>query len=110
MKSQFIFIVLLFCSCTNNKFYGHIYDYDTERPIKNVNIIINGNSTQTDSSGYFSMKVKSNSPCTIFLQRAGYASKKIYRKPDSLGEFSKKSLNKNSIYLINKESEFSNKN
>jgi hypothetical protein len=75
-----------------------------------VNIIINGNSTQTDSTGYFSINVKSNSPCIIFLERGGYASKKIYRKPDSLGEFSKRSLNKNSIYLINKESEFSNEN
>ncbi|TDO72830.1 hypothetical protein EV143_107136 [Flavobacterium chryseum] len=108
MKSQLIFVILLFCSCTNNRFYGRVYDFDTERPIKNVNINISGDVTQTDSTGYFSMKVKSNLPCTIFLQKAGYASKKICRKPDSLGEFSKKSLRNNSIYLIKKESEFSN--
>lgn len=109
MKSQFIFIILLLCSCTNNRFYARVYDYDTDRPIKNVNININGDTTQTDSTGYFSMKVKSNFPCTIFLQRKGYASKKIFRKPDSLGQFSKKNLENNSIYLFNKESEFSNK-
>ncbi|KUJ60523.1 hypothetical protein AR687_17270 [Flavobacteriaceae bacterium CRH] len=108
MKSQLIFIIILFCSCTNNKFYGYVYDYDTERPIKNVNININGNTTKTDSAGYFSLKVKSNSPCTIYLQRNGYASKKIYRKPDSLRAFSEKSLKNNSIYLFNKESDFSN--
>lgn len=109
MKIQLFFVILLFCSCTNNRFYGHVYDYDTERPIKNVNININGDVTQTDSTGYFSMKVKSNFPCTIFLKRKGYASRKIYRKPDSLGQFSKRSLKNNSIYLFNTESEFSNK-
>ena len=110
MKTIYILIIIvLFSSCTNNRFYSYVYDYDTDKPIKNVRININGNTTQTDSTGFFSMKVKSNEPCTIYLQRHGYASKKICRKPDSLGQFSKRSLKNKSIYLINKESEFSNK-
>ncbi|MFH7015040.1 hypothetical protein [Flavobacterium sp. FlaQc-47] len=51
MERVLIFTVLLFCSCTNNKFYGHVYDYDTEQPIQNVFIEINGIKIQTDSSG-----------------------------------------------------------
>jgi hypothetical protein len=109
MKSKLIFIILLLCSCTTNKFYGHVYDYDTEEPIQNVQIDIDGNKTKTDNSGYFCMKVKSNSTCVIFLQKGGYASKKIYRKSDSLGEFSKRNLKHNIIYLLNEESDF-NKN
>ncbi|WP_291152944.1 carboxypeptidase-like regulatory domain-containing protein [Flavobacterium sp. UBA7680] len=110
MKNKLFFLILLLCSCAGkDELNGYIYDYDTERPIKNVHINIKGDTTQTDSTGYFSIKVKSNSPYTIFLEREGYASKKIYRKPDSLGKFKKQSLKNNSIYLINKESEFSNK-
>ncbi|WP_264536982.1 hypothetical protein [Flavobacterium sp. N1736] len=108
-KIKFIFIVLLFCSCTKKEFFGYVYDYDTEEPIENVHIDINGKTTKTDSVGYFCMKIKSNSPCKIVLKKESYAVKKIYRKPDSLGEFSNKSLKGNKIYLYTKESDFSNK-
>lgn len=110
MKIKLLLIVLLVCSCTNNKLSGYVYDYYTEQPIKDVYINNNGNEVQTDSMGYFSLKVKSNTTCVLILQKEDYATKKIYRKPDSLGEFSQKSLKKNTIYLFNKESDFSNKN
>jgi hypothetical protein len=109
MKIKFILMILLFCSCSNNKFQGHVYDYDTERPLKNVYIKINDDITQTDSAGYFTLKIKSNSTIEVFLKRKGYASKKLFRKRDSSGEFSKKSLKENTIYLYNKESDFFNK-
>ncbi|WP_394773609.1 hypothetical protein [Flavobacterium sp.] len=109
MKSKLIFIVLLFCSCTNNKFYGHVYDYDTNRPIENVHIDINGIKLQTDSSGYFYLKVRSNSRLKVTLKKNGYSTKKLYRTPDSQGEFSKRNLSNNKIYLFNKESDFSKK-
>lgn len=108
MKNKLFFLILLFCSCTSkDELNGYVYDYDTEQPIKNVYVNIKDDTTQTDSTGYFSMKVKSNLPCTIFLQREGYASKRICRKPDSLGKFSKKSLKYNRFYMYNKESDFS---
>jgi hypothetical protein len=102
-------MTLLFYSCSNNNFQGYVYDYDTGKPLENVYIKINDCIAQTDSAGYFAMKIKSNSTTEIFLKREGYASKKLFRKPNSSGEFSKKSLNKNTIYLYNKESDFFNK-
>lgn len=107
MKSKLIFIILLFCSCTNNKFNGYVYDYDTERPIKNVHIDINGNKTQTDSAGYFCVEVNLDSNLKISLNKRGFAAKMITRIPDSLGKFSKRSLHYNRIYLLNEESDFS---
>ncbi|MBS7231148.1 hypothetical protein KHA90_08930 [Flavobacterium psychroterrae] len=109
MKSTLIFIVLLFCSCTNNKFYGHVYDYDTEQPLQNVFIDINGTKIQTDSSGYFYLKVNSNSILKLSLRKDGYSTKNLYRKPDSSGGFSKRNLSNNKIYLFNEKSDFSKK-
>ena len=103
MKIKYILILLLFCSCTKNTFSGHVYDYDTEQPIKNVQININGNKTQTDSTGYFSVGVNSNSGCTILLNKKGYTTKKVYRKPDFNEELSKRNLKNKIIYLYNEE-------
>lgn len=107
-KINLILLLLLFCSCTNNTFSGHVYDYDTEQPIKNVQIDSNGNKTETDSTGYFSIKVKPNKICKIAIRKEGYATKKIERKPDSMGVFSKSNLKEVKIYLFDKHSDFSN--
>ena len=109
MKIKFIIFALLFCSCTKNRFSGHVYDYDTEEPIKNVEVNINKNMTLTDTTGYFSLKINSNSSCTIFLNKKGYVSKKLHRKPDSKDESNKRNLKVHNIYLYNKESDFFNK-
>lgn len=107
-KTTFIFIIILFCSCINkNNFNGHVYDYDTEKPIQNVQVDINGNQVQTDSKGYFCIEVNSNSAFKMLLKKEGYSRKIVNRKPDSLGKFSKKSLNYNKLYLYTKESDFS---
>lgn len=106
MKLKLILFTLLLCSCTNNTFSGRVYDFDTEEPLKNVQIDSNGNTTETDSAGYFSIKVKPNKTCTIYLRKEDYATKKISRKPDSLGIFSKRYLKNSKIYLFNKESDF----
>lgn len=107
MKSKFIFIILLFSSCIDsNKFNGHVYDYDTETPIENVSIDINGYKTQTDSTGYFCIEVKSNLAYKVILKKEDYVTKKINRKPDSLGKYSQKSLKYNRLYLYAKESDF----
>lgn len=105
-KFKYIFLILLLSSCTNNKFFGYVYDYDTEKPIKDVQVNINGIITQTDSTGYFSAKIKSNKDCIILLQKEEYEVKKVYRRPDSLGMFSKRNLKKHKIYLFKEESEF----
>lgn len=110
MKLNLIFLTLLFCSCTSNTFSGHVYDYDTNKPIMRAQVEANGNSTETDSSGYFTIKVRPNSECKILFRKEGYAAKNINRKPDSLGIFSKQNLKRNKIYLFNIESDFSNKN
>lgn len=109
MKALFILNVLLFCSCSKNEFNGHVYDFDTNKPIKNVCVRINNDITKTDSTGYFNIKIEANSINKIFLKREGYASKKIERKPDSSGKFSIKGLKQNVIYLYNNESDFINK-
>ncbi|MBE8723900.1 hypothetical protein [Flavobacterium hungaricum] len=109
MRITYVFVLLLFCSCTNNKFYSYVYDYDTGKPLKNVLVTVNGVVTATDSTGFFTSNIKSNADCVILLQKEEYAVKKIYRKPDSLGMFSKRNLNKHKIYLFKKESDFSNK-
>lgn len=106
MKFKFILLILLFTSCNKSNLDGNVYDYDTEKPLKNVFVNINGNTTQTDSNGYFRIKVKVNSKYIILLKKEGYALKKIYREPDSLNEFSKKKLKNNKIYLIDKDTDF----
>lgn len=71
MKTKFILMTLLFCSCSNSNFQGHFYDYDTEKPLKDVYIKINDCLTLTDSAGYFAMKMKSNSTIeTICVKKA----------------------------------------
>ena len=107
MKSKIsvMLFILLLCSCTTNTFSGYVYDYDTEQPIKNVQIDSNGNKTETDSLGYFSIKVKPNKICKIVLRKEGYATKIVNRKPDSLGVFSKKNLRNVRIYLFDKDSD-----
>ncbi|SHG17417.1 hypothetical protein SAMN05443663_10290 [Flavobacterium defluvii] len=85
---------------------GNIYDYDTERPLKNVVVTINKVETLTDSLGYFNVKIKREQPIKIVFIKKGYSTKEISRKPDSLGEFSKRSLKYNKFYMYNKESDF----
>ena len=109
MKIKCVFIALLFCSCSDNKFYSYVYDYDTGKPIKNVKVNINGVVTVTDSTGFFISDIKSNTDCVIVLQKEEYAFKRVYRRPDSLGMFSNRGLKKHKIYLLKKESDFSNK-
>ena len=102
MKISFIFILgFLFFGCTNNNLCGHVYDYDSERPIKNVSIEVIGNKTYTDSVGYFCVKVNSNSVCKIVFKKEGYAIKKM-----SCNAGSPKNLNCNKVYLFKKESDF----
>ncbi|WP_276380638.1 hypothetical protein [Flavobacterium sp. H4147] len=102
----FLILIVLLSSCTNNKFYSYVYDYDTDKPIKDVYVKVNGIVTKTDDLGYFSADVKSNEDCLIVLHKEEYEIKKVYRKPDSLGMFSERSLKKSKIYLFKKESDF----
>lgn len=106
MKIKLILFILLLCSCTHHKFSGYVYDFDTEKPVKDVQININGNETQTDSSGYFNVQVNSKTNCNIYLKKAGYANKKVYRKPDDLKNESVEKSKNNTIYLFKKESDF----
>ncbi|WP_281234438.1 hypothetical protein [Flavobacterium gelatinilyticum] len=105
MKLKFISLLIVLCSCTHNNFSGQIHDFDTNKPIKNVLVSINNNVTRTDSTGYFNLSVNSNSDCTIYLKKEGYANKIVLRKPD----FSKENQAKNKIYMFRKDSDFSNK-
>jgi len=108
MKNILIFLLLLMCSCNSKEeLNGHIYDYDTEKPLKNVSVIVNHDKTQTDSTGFFCIYIKLNSACKIVLMREGYSTKEIFRKPDSVENFSKKSLKYNKFYMYNKQSDFS---
>ncbi|KAF2331731.1 hypothetical protein [Flavobacterium ginsenosidimutans] len=107
MKSKFLFITLLLSSCTSNQFSGYVYDYDTNKPIQNVKVNVNGINSLTDNLGHFAFEIESNSACTLFLTKEGYASKKVIRKPDSLGTFSKRNLKNYKIYLYKNESDFS---
>lgn len=109
MRIKVIILLLLLCSCTNDKFYGHIYDYSTEKPIQNVFVQVDGKTTKTDSTGYFCIKIKSNLSSNIVLRREGYFTKKIVRRPDSLGRFSKEKINWNRIYLYDKNTDFVDK-
>jgi hypothetical protein len=110
MKLKIILIVLLFCSCTNNKFSGCVHDFDTDKPIKNVLVSINGNTTQTDSLGYFNSSINCNSSCILDLKKEGYADKKVNRKPDSSEKDNDKRAKKNIIYMFKRDSDFLNKN
>lgn len=109
LKVKLIILSLLFCSCTNNTLSGHVYDYDTDKPLANVQIDSNGNKTETDNNGYFNIKVKPNKTCKLSLKKEGYEAKKVKRTPDSLGLFSQGNLKNRKIYLFNKESDFSGK-
>ncbi|WJS92821.1 carboxypeptidase-like regulatory domain-containing protein [Flavobacterium johnsoniae] len=106
IKITLIFITLFLSSCTQSTFSGYVHDFDSNKPIKNVSININGNSIQTDSTGYFSLNVKSKSNCIINLKREGYENKKVYRKSDlSKHDTLQKSKN-TTIYMFRNDSEF----
>ena len=108
MKIKFILLILLFCSCKNYTFEGNVHDYDTDKPLKNVEIIINNTITKTDSLGYFSLKINSNS-ANILLKKEGYATKKVYRKSNTKKETHNENLKNAAIYLYKRESDFYNK-
>ncbi|MBF4491703.1 hypothetical protein IR010_04055 [Flavobacterium sp. MR2016-29] len=109
MKLNLILIIIIFCSCTNNKFSGSVRDFDTDKPIKNVLVNINGNTTQTDSLGYFNSNVNCNSSCILYLKKEGYADKEVNRKPDSSEKNDDKGAKKDIIYMFKKDSDFLNK-
>ncbi len=56
------------------KVYGWVYDYGTQKPISNVNVIIKGTyiGTATDSSGYFKLELNSGKSYTIEFSCIGY--------------------------------------
>lgn len=85
-----------------------MHDYDTDKPIKNVEIIINNNITKTDSLGFFSLKINSNS-AHIILKKEGYATKKAYRKSNTKEETPNENIKNPAIYLYKRESDFYNK-
>ena len=105
MKIKFIIIAFLLCSCTHNKFSGYVYDFDTGKPIQNVVVNINDNSTKTDSIGYFEIEVNSNSNCTINLKRQGYVIKTVFRKPDFREKSKNSKPKKNPIYMFKSDSD-----
>lgn len=109
MKLNFLFIVLLFSSCTHTKISGYVRDFDNNKPVSNVLISINNSKTQTDSLGYFSLNVNSNSSCVLKLKKEGYAVKQIIRKPYALENKKNDKADKNTIYMFKNESDFSNK-
>lgn len=108
MKIKFILLTLLFCSCKNYTFEGNVHDYDTDKPLRKVEVIINNNITQTDSLGFFSLKVNSNS-ANIILKKEGYATKKVYRKSNTKQETHNENLKNPAIYLYKRDSDFNNK-
>lgn len=110
MKLKIILMLLLLCSCAQNKISGYVKDFDSNKPIKDVWVSIHKNTTQTDSLGFFSITVTSNSSGILNLKKEGYESKKVSRKPDSLEKSSDNKTNKSIIYLFKNESEYSNKN
>lgn len=107
MKIKLLLIALVVCSCTRTKFSGFVHDFDTGKPIKNVAVNINGNLTNTDSTGHFEIEVNSNSNCIIGLKREGYVNKKVLRKPDYLDKTTRGELKNSTIYMFKNESDFS---
>lgn len=102
MKPLYLFLIFLLTSCTKNNIEAHVYDYDTSKPIQNVEVFINGNKTQTDSTGYFSMNVNCNN-CVVLLNKKDYARKEVLRKQGNEVSSSKSDI----IYLYKKDSDFS---
>ena len=92
-----------------NFYEGYIKDFDSNKPIKNVSVSINKNITLTDSTGYFSIDVTSNTTYTLDLEKDGYARKKIIRKPDLAEKNADKKVNTSNIYMFKNESDFTNK-
>ncbi|WP_029269202.1 carboxypeptidase regulatory-like domain-containing protein [Flavobacterium sp. KJJ] len=110
MKLSLILIkFLILSSCTQNTFSGYVYDFDTNKPIKKVQISVNKTSVQTDTTGHFKVSVNSSSNCLLELSRKGYATKKIYRKPDRLENNGKKNVKNTTIYMFKNESDFTTK-
>ncbi|OXB04759.1 hypothetical protein B0A81_16480 [Flavobacterium plurextorum] len=105
LQIKLIIIVFLLCSCTHNKFSGYVYDFDTGKPIQNVVVNINGNSTSTDSIGYFEIEANINSDCVISLKRQGYVIRTMFRKPDFLGKSKNSKIKKSTIYMFKSDSD-----
>lgn len=107
MKIKLIIIAFLLYGCKHNKFSGYVHDFDTGKPIQNVVVNINGNSTSTDSIGHFEIEVNSNSDCVISLKRQNYAVKTVLRKPDYLEKNKSSEPKKSIIYMFKNDSDFS---
>lgn len=110
MKLKIIIITLLLSSCTQNKFSGYVKDFDSNKPIKNVWVSTNKSTAKTDSIGYFSVEATSNTVFVLQLEREGYASKKVIRKPDSGEKDTDQKIKKGTIYMFKNESDFIHKN
>jgi len=110
MKLKIIMITQLLSSCTQNKFSGYVKDFDSNRPIKDVSVSINKITTKTDSIGYFSVEATSNTTYVLQLEREGYATKKVIRKPDSGEKDTDQKTKKDTIYMFKNESDFINNN
>jgi hypothetical protein len=87
-----------------------VYDFDTNKPIQNVEVKSNQSLTLTDSLGNFSLQINYKSDYNLNLKKEGYADKKVNRKPDSSEKDSDKRAKKNIIYMFKRDSDFLNKN
>lgn len=87
-----------------------MYDFDTNKPIQNVEVKSNQSLTLTDSLGNFSLQINYKSDYNLNLKKEGYADKKVNRKPDSSEKDSDKRAKKNIIYMFKRDSDFLNKN
>lgn len=84
MKLLTVFSVTLVCilslqSCSNNKFQGYVYDGD--QPLDSVLVTGNrGDSTYTDSLGYFVLrKNKKRSNMYFLFKKKGYKTDTVRR-------------------------------
>lgn len=97
-----IILLLLFTSCSNKNYYGYVYDFDEEVPIKGV-IVSDSSQTfkiETNSEGYFELKKEKLSDDYLFFSKKNYKTTKIRTISIQNGEFMDEQFKGQSIFLI----------
>lgn len=109
MKYFYIVIVLgLLAGCGKKAYYGFIYDYETKKPLPDVEVndYLNGVKTRSDNKGYFHLKHKGNISGELIFKKQGYDIDTLKTTRISNGEFFKEEFKGDTVYMFNVNSNF----
>ena len=99
-------LFLIITSCSNKNYYGYVYDFEQEIPIKGVAITdsIGNIEAETNFEGYFELRKEKLSGDYLFFFKKYYHSAKIRTIYIQNVESMKESFKGETIFLIKENS------